>query len=178
MGKTEEKINCRCNFDNINSFIKKIINIGIFKIDENSNNKIIETEINLKLDNEEIYGLKLSIFGTTVNNYKIEKFYKTISFDYLYQKEKKINYWVFIIILIIIICGIVIYICKRKKKNVEIVFVGEMESNNSQINNFIHNPQNDISQEFNSENNYHALHGNINIEDNTPQYTTSGNINS
>ena len=52
-----------------------------------------------------------------------------------------------------------------------------MESKNSTIN-FIHDPQNDINEGFNSENNYHALHGNINIEDNTPQYTTSGNINS
>jgi hypothetical protein len=89
LANTNEIINCRCNFDNINSDIKKIINIGIFKIDENSNNKIIETEINLQLDYEKIYGLQLSIFGTTVNNYKIEKFYKTISFNYLYQKEEK-----------------------------------------------------------------------------------------
>ena len=50
-----------------------------------------------------------------------------------------------------------------------------MESNNnSQINNFIHNPQNDISQEFNSENNYPVLQGNMATKDNTPQYPTSG----
>ena len=61
----------------------------IFKINENLNNKIIETEIILKLDDEEMYYLKLSIFRIIVIIYRIEKFYKTISFDYLYHKEKE-----------------------------------------------------------------------------------------
>ena len=160
--KTNETIKCRCNFDNINSDIKKIINIGIFRIDENSNNKTIETEINLKLGNEEIYGLKLTIFGATVNNFHIENFYKIISFDYFYQKEKKSNSWLFIIILIIIIiCGIVICIYKRRKKKINI--------NNNIITS---NLENNIKVNLNNEN---IIPTNFNIENIPNEYPINNN---
>ena len=114
--KTKTKINCKCNFDNDNSFqFKHIFDIGIIRINENSINKIIQGEINYKFE-ERYYDLKLSILGTTVNNYKVEKFYKTITINGSFKNDDD-NYFIIIKIIIIIMIILIIFCICRSKKN-------------------------------------------------------------
>ena len=133
--KTEEYMRNLCHYIKIEAELKKEVDIGIFNIGQNSNNSLISKEIDLNLGNEPINGLRVSVYGKTVNSYNFEYFYEPSDFDYnpKFRNEKKNNLVLYLGIVfglvVIIVIIIVIVICRKRKRDENIAQI----SSNSKL---------------------------------------------
>ena len=91
--KSNDLFQSLCNFYSIDDTNKKIIDIGIYNINNDSigSNQPLNKEIDINLYFTSKQTLKIGLFYKTINNYKIQNLLIPISFEYnpIYDKDKE-----------------------------------------------------------------------------------------